>query len=84
MARKGYDASQQPLIEKVLCYEIEYIELKENYDIEEDNADFDLFLVKKETFYNLKEVSGLEVILSRWVDDFSVFEPISNVSHPMT
>jgi len=80
--KKNYDVRKDPTQETIICYEIEYVELDKSYS-EEKGMDFDLFLVKKEMFYNLKDVSKLEETLRRWVRDFSIIEPIANVSHPM-
>lgn len=82
-AKKHYDSRFEPVREDIIGYEVEYIELNENYDEERDGMDFDLFLIKRESYTNIKDVNELERIISKWVDDFSIIEPISNVSHPM-
>ncbi|MFZ6011066.1 MAG: hypothetical protein ACOYXT_12035 [Bacteroidota bacterium] len=82
VAKKGFDTRTELIQEVIICYEIEYLELNKDYDEEDDAFDFDLFLVKQELYYNLKDISQLERVLHKWVDDFSLIEPLSNISHP--
>lgn len=82
-AKKGYDSRRDPIQEYIICYEIEYIELDENYDEKKNGMDFDLFLFKKENYYNIKDAVQLERLLHKWLEDLSIIEPISNVNHPM-
>jgi hypothetical protein len=79
----GCDAREEPVKEFILSYEIDYIELDEGYNEETNGMDFDLFLVKKETYFNLKSVDQLEFILNKWINDFSILQPVANISHPM-
>lgn len=82
-AKKGYDIRAEPNKEYITGYEIEFIELDKNYSEEETGMDFDLFLIKKIVYYNLKNVDQLERILREWISDFASIQPISNISHPM-
>ena len=80
---KGADLSTEIIKEWFIAYEVEYIELDEKYNEEEYGMDVDLLLLRKEHFYNIKNVGELERTLRKWIDDFSIIEPISNVGHPI-
>lgn len=80
--RRMYDFSGDIQREIFLAYEIEYVELNEKYREEEHVLDYDLFLVRKEHYFNIKTVEELERILRNWLDDFSVIQPIADSDHP--
>jgi hypothetical protein len=79
---KHYDMQTEITKEYFIAFEVEYVELDEKYNAEEDVLDYDLFLVKKERFFNIKTVEELENILRKWVEDFTIIQPIANVGHP--
>lgn len=61
-------------------FEVEYIELDEHYQIWD--PDIDVYMVKRETYYNIKTESELETLLSTWLSDFTALTHIGSCNHP--
>jgi len=81
-AIKGADCIAELGYSYFLCYEVEYIELQETYNADLHGYDADLFLVKKEIYYNIKDETALEEVLSIWMDDFTQLKHIGNIDYP--
>jgi len=80
--RKGADCSEAITKYYFLNYEIEYLEFDEKYEEEVNGFDWDLFLVRTEKFYNIKDEIELEKILGRWLEDVNVLKPVANIELP--
>lgn len=65
-----------------LNYEVEYMEFKAEYNEELYGYHWDLFLVRTETYHNIKDEWALEQILSKWLNDMSQLQPVARISHP--
>ena len=63
-------------------FEVEYLELQEDYNEEDHGWDYDYFLVKKEIYYNLKTEEELIKLLKKWVNDFNNLKHITDIEHP--
>ncbi len=80
--KKGADYRESVTKYYFLNYEIEYLEFDEKYN-EEDNAyDWDLFLVRTEKYYNIKDDKDLERILLKWLENVNILEPVANIELP--
>jgi len=67
---------------KINSYEVEYLELDEAYSAELYGLDYDLFYVKKEIFFNIKNENELEALLIDWLPSLNVLKPVAQISHP--
>lgn len=70
-----------------LNYEIEYVEFDEKYNEELHGLDWDMFMVRTETFHNIKDESdpiaiGLVRILGKWLANVNDLQPFANIGHP--
>lgn len=77
--RKTKDSNE---IDEFYCYEVEYLELDENYSEEIYGLDYDLFYVKKETYFNIKNEKELANVLSAWLTDVNALKPVAQINHP--
>ncbi len=80
--RKGADYSATVTKHYFLNYEIEYLEFDEKYNENDNGYDWDLFLVRTEKYYNIKDEKDLERILLKWLENVNVLEPIANIELP--
>ncbi len=80
--RKGADYSENVRKHYFLNYEIEYLEFDEKYNENDNGYDWDLFLVRTEKYYNIKDEKDLERILLKWLENVNVLEPIANIELP--
>ncbi len=69
-------------IDKFYCFEVEYLELDENYSEEIYGLDYALFYVKKETYFNIKDERELETLLSHWLPTLDALKPVAQINHP--
>jgi len=65
-----------------LNYELEYLEFDERYDEETCGYDWDLFLIRTEKFYNIKDELELEKLLGKWLENVNSLKPVSNIELP--
>ena len=63
-------------------FQVEYVELSKAYDEEVHGWDADLFLIKREIFYNLQTEKELTQLLTRWLDDLASLTPLHNIHFP--
>jgi len=80
--RKGADCTQAITKYYFLSYEIEYLEFDEKYKEEINGYDWDLFLVRTEKFYNIKNEIELEKLLGKWLKDVNHLKPVANIELP--
>jgi hypothetical protein len=80
--KKGVDCKDEITRYYFLNYEIEYLELDEEYDEEIHGYDWDLFLVRTEICHNIKDELELERILGKWLNNVNELKPASNIEHP--
>jgi hypothetical protein len=71
------------VLDVLVGYSVEYLELNAQYDENQSGMDYDLYFVKKEVYYNIKDHLSLYTILGRFLEDFSQIEPIANTDHPV-
>lgn len=79
--KKWFDSSKSRY--SFLSYEVEYLELREEYNEEEHGYDYDEFYVKRETYYNIKNQEELVSLLKRWLDEFTLLKPVAHINHPI-
>ena len=80
--KKGVDCRGEITKHYFLNYEIEYLEFDEKYNEEIHGYDWDLFLIRTEKYYNIKDELELERLLGKWLTDVNVLKPISNTDLP--
>ena len=80
--RKGADCRESVTNHYFLNYEVEYWEFDEKYNEEDNGFNWDLFLVRTEKYYNIKNEIELERILLKWLENVNVLEPIANIELP--
>jgi hypothetical protein len=83
VASKTYDTRSNIVLDVLVGYSVEYLELNAQYDENQSGMDYDLYFVKKEVYYNIKDHLSLYTILGRFLEDFSQIEPIANTDHPV-
>ncbi|GAB3831336.1 hypothetical protein [Hymenobacter jeollabukensis] len=82
IARKAVDARVNPPHETVWGYEVEYLELRADYDEDQHGFDYDLFYVRREIYYNLKDEAALIHVVRRWLSDLQQLRPLANTDYP--
>ncbi len=80
--KKGADCRKEIIKYYFLNYEIEYHEYDEKYDEEIHEYDWDLFLIRTEKYYNIKDDLELERLLKKWLIDVNILKPVSNINLP--
>ncbi len=63
-------------------FEVEYLELREDYNEEQHGWDYDYFYVKKEIYYNIQSEIELINLLKTWISDLNNLKHISDIEHP--
>lgn len=81
LSRHGVDCSGEFPKYYFQNFEVEYLEVNEHYETCW-NADVDLYLVKRETYYNIKTEADLENLLFTWLPDLSLLTHIQSTGHP--
>ncbi|RAK63855.1 hypothetical protein DLM85_20110 [Hymenobacter edaphi] len=66
----------------MLGYEVEYGELRADHDEDQHGFDYDLFYVRREIFYDLKDEDALNQALHRWLSDLHQLRPLANTDYP--
>ncbi|WP_157637743.1 hypothetical protein [Flexithrix dorotheae] len=79
---KGADCREEITKFYFLNYEVEYLEFDEKYNEEIHGNDWDLFLIRTEKYYNIKDEIALENILRIWLDDVNRLKPVANIELP--
>ncbi len=80
---KGADCRKPIVRYYFLHYEIVYVEFRADYIEEIHGYDWDQFLVRTETYHNIKDEMELEQLLGKWLDDVNTLRPMANIDHPM-
>lgn len=80
--KKGADCRGTIIKDYFLSYEVEYVELDENFAENKYDNDWDYHLVRTETFYNIGNEVELEKILRKWLPDMGSLKPVANIEHP--
>lgn len=65
-----------------LNFQVEYIELKADFDEIKDNLDYDLYCVRKEIFYNINSEQELINLINNWLTDVDTLQPVAQINHP--
>ncbi len=80
--KKGVDYRNEQVHYYFLHYEIEYLEFSEIYEEELHGYDWDMFLIRTEKYYNIKDEIGLEKLLKKWLADVNTLKPVANIGLP--
>lgn len=81
LSHHGSDCRNGYSIDYFLNFEVEYLELNEHYE-DRWYMDLDQYLVKRETYYNIKTETELEILLHTWLSDLSSLTHIQLTDHP--